>query len=728
MADFNFENFSYDSSDEDEIPQKKKYRSEINRLVNQSVQLQVRNKLSNRAHSNVLKFVNDVNSSLKIPNSLNAIKKCTETNFEYKILLECQNCFEINKEIPNCLCCGSPMKKDSKKNNFLVHMPLKQQIQQLLDKHFEQIIAYLNREHIEGVMSDVDDSLIYKKINSKYVEIENVFSLFFSINADGAAIFNCSKGSMWPVQLYANFLPPRIRYSSENIILSTVYYGKKKPDMFRLLHTLAKEFDDLGQNLITVFKKQVFWNFRPLLLFCITDLPARAQIQAMKGPTGKFGCPYCYHEGVPTKNLAERKTIRYVQSKEMKLRTHEETVKITQQLNGNKKLDSIKGIKGINAMILFKNIDFIHSFPIDIMHGVFLGIVNDTVQIWLGKKQIPKPAYKDYKIKSVLLRKRLEQRILKLKPTVEIHRKPRSIFEIGNFKASELMYFLWYYLRYSLVGILPNRVIKNFEKLSVSTYILCKENICESEKKKACEMLREFAIEYEQIYGPGAITMNLHLLNHYESMIDNCGPASANWMFGFENNIRHLKNFVSGTTDVLNQIARKYTISKSGENKTFCGEKNVVPSRVILYHKKTVPIKPEHRLILESSKRIENDQTEQQIWARARLNGQIYTSTHAVITKSIDFFVRTTNNKIGKIEFFFGDPFKPQVLLQLYEEKFLNFHWTEIQQQNVYALFSYDEIQEKVMYFNTNNIEYITKEPNTYGRGMMIPYLFSYFI
>lgn len=443
----------------------------------------MRNKFSNVAHSDVLKFINDIpNSSLKIPDSIKAIKRGTETNFEFNILLECQKCYEINEEIANCVSCGSLMKKVSKKNNFLIHLPLKQQIKQLLDKYFDEIIAYLNREHLEGFISDVDDSVIYKKINAKYVEVENVYSLFFSINADGAAIFNSSQGSMWPVQLYANFLPPKIRFLSENIILSTVYYGKKKPDMFKLFYTLAKEFDDLNEHLITVYKKNEFWNFRPLMLFCICDLPARAQVQAMKGPTGKFGCPFCYHEGVSIKNLAGRKTVRYVKSNEIQLRTHEETTNITHQLNGNERVDSIKGIKGINAMILFRNIDFVHSFPVDIMHNIFLGIVNDTVLIWLGKKRIPKPPYREYKIKSTVLRKRLEQRILCLKPNVEFHRKPRSIFEIGNFKASELMHLLWYYLRYCLIGILPNRVVKHFEKLSVSTYILCKEQISNSEK------------------------------------------------------------------------------------------------------------------------------------------------------------------------------------------------------------------------------------------------------
>lgn len=167
---------------------------------------------------------------------------------------------------------------------------------------------------------------------------------------------------------------------------------------------------------------------------------------------------------------------------------------------------------------------------------------------------------------------------------------------------------LFYYLRYSLVGILPTPVIKHFEKLSVGTYILCKDKISKIEKKMACKMLKEYATEFETIYGPGAVTMNLHLLLHFENMIDNCGPLSAYNMFGFENKIMFLKSLVSGTTDVLSQIATKYPISISDENITHRNEKNMDSSNVNLYHNKTVSIKSEHRQILESTMSIEKDQ------------------------------------------------------------------------------------------------------------------------
>lgn len=139
------------------------------------------------------------------------------------------------------------------------------------------------------------------------------------------------------------------------------------------------------------------------------------------------------------------------------------------------------------------------------------------------KKNTTTSVYDQYKIKSTKKRKILERRILGLKPTSAFKRRPRSIFEISKFKASELFNLLWFYLRYSLVGLLPTRITKHMEKLSAATFILCQKQTNVEQISTACEMLQQFAKEFEQIYGRGAVTMNIHLLHHYHKMILNCG-------------------------------------------------------------------------------------------------------------------------------------------------------------------------------------------------------------
>lgn len=144
---------------------------------------------------------------------------------------------------------------------------------------------------------------------------------------------------------------------------------------------------------------------------------------------------------------------------------------------------------------------------------------------------------------------------------------------------------------------------------------------------------------------------------------------------------------------------------------------NINFSAVLPFIKKTISIKSEHRPILKSAKAIEESQESLLIWTLIRLNGHIFTSTCAIETKSVDFFIQTTDKTMGKICFFFGSPLEPKILLESYGNQYQNYHWTEIQQTEIFKIFSCNEIDEKLLYFKAGSIEYVTKEPNVYGRG-----------
>lgn len=713
--EFDIVNFLNSDTDSDEERSEKTNGHNLySEKLSEIVQLQIQNGLSFRATNNVVKYVNNLpNTGIRLPLHKKTIAKHTQSEIDYKILLYCEKCEEIFDQNSRCTRCQSTAKKNSKQNNFLVYFPFESQVLRLLNKYFDEIMKHLNRESGEEVLRDIDDGYLYRKKTNKK---QQFIDITFTLNADGAKIYNSSKSSLWPLQLYANFLPPSVRFLSENIIVSTLYYGHKKPNMMTLLYTLAEEVDNLCETLICLYKENEFFNFRPSIFLCSCDLPARADIQGLIGPTGKYGCPFCYHPGIPVKNLSGRTTVRYIKAESpYRPRTHNETVIISQRDEIAKGSENINGIKKTCAMLLFDDIDMIDSFPIDYMHNLLLGIMKDLIEIWIGKKRIPSPPYKDYKIKNNNARKLLANRILKLKPTVDFGRLPRSIFEIGYFKAAELMNFMWYYLRYTLVGLLPSRVINNFEKLSVGSYILCKKEIPLSEVRVASEMLIKFADEFEQIYGSGAVTMNVHLLRHYHDVIINCGPLWSYSLFGFENNIGRLKRYVCGTTDVLSQIAWKYVHSLNIDSDK--KNENEAQNNLALYQKSKISVEPEYANVLMSCKVISNEQESLVIWRRIRLNGIIYTSSKSVLTRTADFFVRMTNKHVGKIVFFFGSHLKPKILLQVYEETYKNFHWTEVKKLDLYEIHKCEYIEEKLLYFHSGNIEYVTKKPNPYGRG-----------
>lgn len=548
------------------------YRNSPRNIVHQRlekvVDLQLNNKFSLKATSSVVKLMNTLpNSDLHLPESVKAIKQHLNYKINYKFYIKCEQCDELvehSKKCQECQECQQILYRDSKKSNFLVYFELETQIRNILQKYFDVIIDYLNREDGENVLKDVDSGSLFKKIREKNPSSVKLLSL--TMNADGATIHKSSKYSLWPVQLILNFLPPAIRYKPENIIVSTLFYGKDKPNMEDLLYLLAVEMDHLSKEYIVLYKNDDLFTFLPFLHLCSCDLPARTAIQNFIGTNGKFGCPFCHNPGTLIENNASRKAVRYVEHESTNIkRTHNETILFAERMTAhtsNDKRNALCGVKGHSPILMFDEIDLIDSFPIDIMHGVGLGITKHMVEIWMGEKTIPKPPYSEYKIKHKKERSILEKRIVNFRPTTDFKRKPRPISEIAKFKASELFYLLWYYLRYAIVGLLPTRIVKHFEKLSVATYILCKKRASTTEIHNACMLLKEFVSEFEKIYGPGAITMNLHLLHHYEEIILRCGPIWAYNLFPCENNMGVLKNFVTGPTDVLDQIAMKYAISR----------------------------------------------------------------------------------------------------------------------------------------------------------------------
>lgn len=175
-----------------------------------------------------------------------------------KILCEEGNACEICKQIPK-----------KTKSNYLVYIPLEQQLKNTLDKYLNEILNYMNEPRVPGVIRDIYDSEIYKRINTD----DDQHILPFTINMDGAKIFNSSKTTLWPIQVTQGFLPPNIRFLRENILVIALYCGEEKPDMSTIMIPFAKEMKKLQKNGIFLWESGKLYNFVPRVLFCALIYP-----------------------------------------------------------------------------------------------------------------------------------------------------------------------------------------------------------------------------------------------------------------------------------------------------------------------------------------------------------------------------------------------------------------------------------------------------------------------
>lgn len=696
------------SSDEyscEPSPKRNKPVNSVDEKLLQLIQHQLTNQLSLKSTTDTAKLMNSMpGAEFSLPETREQIKNRIQPQHSYDYLVICE-CKSLVKDGDVCEKCNIHAKKNSKKNNFIVSFDIIKQIKSILAQKYVQILEYLNRNHDEGILSDVDDGIAFKMIQEKYPHSK---LLSFTMNIDGAAIHRSSKCSLWITQIYQNYLPPEIRFRPENILVVSLYYAAKKPDPILLLAHFAK---GLHQADFSVFDGNQLIHFVPTVVVAAADLPARAMLQNMKGHNGKSSCSVCHHPGVGVKNPKKTTTIRYLKGHSAILRTHNDTVNKARAVSNG--AEAIDGIKGPSCMLLFDYFNVAENYSIDFMHGVALGITKDVIEIWIGVKKIPHPGHDiKFKMKSLNERKTFEKRILQLKPLMHFRRKPRSIFEVANFKATELVNFLLYYSRFAVINLLPDRIIKHFEQLSAATFILCKRSLSNDDIMQASEMLSRFADNFEEIYGRNSITMNVHLLRHYGHMCRLCGPLWANSLFGFESNIGAVKKLVCGTTDVLVQIAEKYALSKTfGDNintNNIVTDENVYQPKKIIIDKKYEQILSRYGIKLQ-----ENDQLTVYRRSKGR-DGHTYSSKIAAASKSADYFLKMKDNVMGTAEFFLKINGQNLVLLNDYEIDYQHYHLAEVKQLKSNSIHPCENIEKKLLFLSCSGIEYISEELPAY--------------
>lgn len=228
-----------DESYECESVINEKSMNHVDKKTLELLEIQLKNKLSYKSTADVAKLVNS-GADFIVPDTVKKIKSEIKVAsiHEYFVICKCKN---LVKDAGTCSVCNITAKKNSKKNNFIVSFPLLPQIKSILMKYYEQIMQYMNRERMSGILSDIDDSEAFKKLAARYPHSK---LLSFTMNSDGAALYRSSKGSLWITQLYQNYLPPDIRYRTENILIVSLYFGVSKPDPFHLVSLLANEMDN----------------------------------------------------------------------------------------------------------------------------------------------------------------------------------------------------------------------------------------------------------------------------------------------------------------------------------------------------------------------------------------------------------------------------------------------------------------------------------------------------
>lgn len=530
----------------------------------------LRHSLTGQALNDILKLIwLHCLSSSEFLRSINTLKKCF-CNLSSPLTFHwyCSYCFLlVDKNNRDKFCPNSFCSKDfsvSGSLSFFVEVPIMDQLRKLFSKpgFYNDIQFRHNRDKKGDRISDIFDGELYKKLSQPPNVLSSRDSISFTWNTDGVPVFKSSNFSLWPLYLVINELPPKKRFSKDNMILAGLWFGSSKPAMWIFLKPFHSALTMLESNGMTVESpdRHGGFNIRAVLLCGTCDLPAKACVCNAVQYNGLFGCFKCLQPGCTVKvgNKGGHVHAFPFNKEDVKgpPRTHDQCLAdakaaITQG-------ETVRGIKGPCWFGGLKYYDLIKGTAIDYMHCVLEGVTKSLLNLWFSSSHKKESFNVSDKIQEV------DKRLLQIKPPNDITRCPRKIEnEIKYWKASEFRSFLLFYGPVVLRGILPIEHYTHFILLSEAIFILLGDSITNNAVDHAERLLQHFCLMFSALYTAGKETINIHSLLHLADGVRNLGPLWTHSCFPFESYNGNLLKLFHGTQNVDLQIVSAVAISQS---------------------------------------------------------------------------------------------------------------------------------------------------------------------
>ncbi|XP_053664208.1 uncharacterized protein LOC128713372 [Anopheles marshallii] len=140
----------------------------------------------------------------------------------------------------------------------------------------------------------------------------------------------------------------------------------------------------------------------------------------------------------------------------------------------------------------------------------------------------------------------------------EVHRKLRGLEDLKHWKGSEFSSFLFYASIVVLRGNISAEAYQHFMLYFVAITLLS-SNVYKDFWYEASDMLNDFVSHYEEIYGEGYISNNVHNLLHVTEEVKRLGPLNTMSAYPFENALQHMKGMLRHGHRCLEQAVNRYS-------------------------------------------------------------------------------------------------------------------------------------------------------------------------
>ena len=330
----------------------------------------------------------------------------------------------------------------------------------------------------------------------------------FRLHIDGLPLYKSSNLQFWTIMGAFGQARP--------FVIAT-YCGNEKPPLTDFLKPLIDEM------ITCEIKVEVI----------ICDSPARSFVKCTKYPGSYSACDRCTVRG------------EYVEGRV----TYEEC-DCSPRTDENFRAQIDEDHHTSTSPLLQLPLDMVKSFSLDYQHLVCLGTMRRML-LYLMKGPLC------IRLGNCSTRE-ISDNLISLKSYFpsEINRKPRSLQEIRNWKATEFRSLILYSGPIVLRS-LSEHIYQHFLYLHVAIFILCHRWLCKKFLNEARRFLVEFVQRSSVVYGATFCVYNIHSLIHladdmeYFDSLDDCSA------FPFENYMSTIKRKLRGCHLPLEQFSNR---------------------------------------------------------------------------------------------------------------------------------------------------------------------------
>jgi hypothetical protein len=349
-------------------------------------------------------------------------------------------------------------------------------------------------------------------------------TLRIQINIDGLPVSKSTSSQLWPI------LGILKGSKLEKPFTIGVYAGSQKPsNLDEFLADFVEELKGLQTDGVVLGNHTYYVAVHSF----VCDAPARAMLKQIKLHSGYNACERCSQKGEWCSKVIYRNTDAPLRSDvlfdELADPSHHHRPSPLRELN----------------------VGMVTQFCLDYMHLVCLGIVRKLILLWLRGPLLCRL--------SANMLQQVSERLTNLRTSVplEFARKPRTVYDVDRWKATEFRQFLLYTGPVVLKGILTEAMYQHFMLLSFSIYCCLNSDLCHHYSEFVRALLLKFVNLAGDIYGKEVLVYNMHSVIHIVDDVHLFGALDSISCFPFENHLRCMKRLLRRPGVPLQQVVRR---------------------------------------------------------------------------------------------------------------------------------------------------------------------------